>query len=172
MVDAYSASVERARADGFVALKSIIAYRTGLAVQPTSRADAAAAFGPVKERARRDGRVRLATKPLNDSLLLRALEIAERQAMPVRERRLTRDQLVTPRPPQRGDPANGPRRSGGDLHLAEVPRAPRSASMGRSSADGHVLRPDAYCPFAASASAFHPVAPISAKSRRARSMRR
>jgi hypothetical protein len=83
VLDAYSASVERARADGFVALKSIIAYRTGLAAQPTSRGDAAAAFGPVKERARRDGRVRLAAKPLNDHLLLRALEIAERQAMPV-----------------------------------------------------------------------------------------
>ena len=37
----------------------------------------------MKERARRDGRVRLAAKPLNDYLLLRALEIAERQAMPV-----------------------------------------------------------------------------------------
>ena len=83
MLDAYSATVERARADGFVGLKSIVAYRTGLAVQGTSRGDAAAAFGPVKERARRDGRVRLATKPLNDYLLLRALEIAERQAMPV-----------------------------------------------------------------------------------------
>ena len=82
-VDAYSAVVERARADGFVALKSIIAYRTGLAVASASRADAAAAFGPVKERARRDGRVRLADKPLTDYLLLRALEIAERQGMPV-----------------------------------------------------------------------------------------
>jgi predicted TIM-barrel fold metal-dependent hydrolase len=83
LLDAYSASVERARSDGFVGLKSIIAYRTGLAVQPTSRDAAAAAFGPVKERARRDGRVRLAVKPLNDYLLLRALEIAERQGMPV-----------------------------------------------------------------------------------------
>jgi uncharacterized protein len=83
MLDAYSATVERARADGFVGLKSIIAYRTGLAVQLTSHGDAAVAFGPVKERARRDGRVRLATKPLNDYLLLRALEIAERQGMPV-----------------------------------------------------------------------------------------
>ena len=83
MLDAYSATVERARADGFVGLKSIIAYRTGLAVQVTSRGDASAAFGPVKERVRRDGRVRLATKPLNDYLLLRALEIADRQAMPV-----------------------------------------------------------------------------------------
>ena len=83
LLDAYSATVDNARADGFVGLKSIIAYRTGLRVQLTSREDAAAAFGPVKERARRDGRVRLADKPLNDYLLLRALEIAERQAMPV-----------------------------------------------------------------------------------------
>jgi hypothetical protein len=83
VVDAYSAAVASARADGFVGLKSIIAYRTGLAVEPGSRGDAAAAFGPVKERARRDGRVRLATKALNDYLLLRALEIAERHAMPV-----------------------------------------------------------------------------------------
>ena len=83
MVDAYSAAVEGAREDGFVALKSIIAYRTGLAVQPASRSEAAAAFGPVGERARRDGRVRLADKPLNDYLLRRALEIADRQALPV-----------------------------------------------------------------------------------------
>jgi uncharacterized protein len=83
VLDAYSAVVERARANGFVGLKSIIAYRTGLAVEPTSRDAAVAVFGPVKERARRDGRVRLATKPLNDYLLLRALEIAERQALPM-----------------------------------------------------------------------------------------
>jgi Predicted metal-dependent hydrolase of the TIM-barrel fold len=83
VLDAYSAVVERARAEGFVGLKSIIAYRTGLAVQPTSRDAAAEAFGPVKERARRDGRVRLATKPLNDYFLLRALEIAQRQGLPV-----------------------------------------------------------------------------------------
>jgi predicted TIM-barrel fold metal-dependent hydrolase len=83
MLDAYFATVESAQADGFVGLKSIIAYRTGLAVQTTSRAEAAAAFGPVKEHARRAGRVRLASKPLNDFLLLRALDIAERQAMPV-----------------------------------------------------------------------------------------
>jgi uncharacterized protein len=83
VVEAYSAIVERARADGFVGLKSIIAYRTGLAVKETSRDDAIAAFGPLKEHARRDGRVRLAVKPLNDYLLLRALEIAERQALPL-----------------------------------------------------------------------------------------
>jgi predicted TIM-barrel fold metal-dependent hydrolase len=83
VLDAYSARIERARADGFVGLKSIIAYRTGLAVQPVSRSDAAAAFAPLKEKARREGGLRLAAKPLTDYLLVRALEIAARQAMPV-----------------------------------------------------------------------------------------
>src|SRR5262245_25893918 len=83
MLDEDAAHVGRARAGDYVGLKSINAYRTGRAVQPTPRGDAAAAFGRAKELARRDGRVRLATKALNDYLLLRALEIAERQAMPV-----------------------------------------------------------------------------------------
>lgn len=83
VVDELVAAVEGARAAGYVGLKSIIAYRTGLAVRATTRAEAAGAFGPVKEQARRDGRLRLATKALTDYLLLRALEIADRQALPV-----------------------------------------------------------------------------------------
>jgi predicted TIM-barrel fold metal-dependent hydrolase len=83
MVDAFVATVEEARATGHVGLKSIIAYRTGLAIRETSRSEAAEMFRTVKERARRDGSVRLADKPLNDYLLLRALEAAEKQAMPL-----------------------------------------------------------------------------------------
>jgi predicted TIM-barrel fold metal-dependent hydrolase len=83
VVEAFVAVVEGARAAGHCGLKSIIAYRTGLAIRETARAEAAAAYGPVKERARREGRVRLADKPLNDYLLLRALEVAEKQALPV-----------------------------------------------------------------------------------------
>ena len=83
VMDGFVAAVEGARAAGHVGLKSIIAYRTGLAISPTGRSEAAAAFGPVKERAKRDGAVRLADKPLNDYLVLRALEIADRQEMPV-----------------------------------------------------------------------------------------
>ena len=83
VVGAFTAAVEGARGAGHVGLKSIVAYRTGLALRDTTPAEAAAAFPAVKERARRDGRVRLATKPLNDFLVLRALEIAERQALPV-----------------------------------------------------------------------------------------
>ena len=77
------ATVEGARAAGHVGLKSIVAYRTGLAVRDTPRSEAAAAFVPVKERAKRAGRVRLADKPLNDYLVHRALEIAARAEMPV-----------------------------------------------------------------------------------------
>jgi len=83
VVGAFIATVEGARAAGHVGLKSIIAYRTGLAIRETSRAEALEVFRAVHERARRDGKVRLADKPLNDYLLLRALEVAEKQALPV-----------------------------------------------------------------------------------------
>lgn len=83
MVDAYIATVENARATGHVALKSIAAYRTGLNIQPAARDDAETLFIRLKETARREGKVRLAHKPLNDYLVLTALAIAERQALPV-----------------------------------------------------------------------------------------
>ena len=83
VVDAFVGTVENARSAGHVGLKSIIAYRTGLAIRKTEKGEAAETFAVVKERARRDGKVRLGDKPLNDYLLLRALEIAEKQALPV-----------------------------------------------------------------------------------------
>lgn len=83
MVDAFVAGVEGARASGHVGLKSIIAYRTGLDVEWTTRDDAARAFGIVKDQADRAGSIRLANKPLNDFLVLTALEIANRQEMPI-----------------------------------------------------------------------------------------
>ena len=83
VVEAFVATVENARAEGHVGLKSIIAYRTGLAIRETDRAEAVQTFRAVKERAKRDGKVRLADKPLNDYLLLRALEVAEKRALPL-----------------------------------------------------------------------------------------
>ena len=83
VIDGFVATVEGARAAGHVGLKSIVAYRTGLAVRDTPRSEAAAAFAPLRERAKRVGRVRLADKPLNDYLVHRALEIAARAEMPV-----------------------------------------------------------------------------------------
>jgi hypothetical protein len=83
VIDSFVATVEGARAAGHVGLKSIVAYRTGLAVRDTPRSEAAAVFAPLRERAKRGGRVRLADKPLNDYLVHRALEIAARAEMPV-----------------------------------------------------------------------------------------
>jgi predicted TIM-barrel fold metal-dependent hydrolase len=81
--EAFVAGVEGARGAGYVAFKSIIAYRTGLAVREWSHGEVEAAFRPVKEEARAAGKIRLASSPLNDTLLLDALAIAEREHMPV-----------------------------------------------------------------------------------------
>jgi uncharacterized protein len=83
MVDAYVAVLEGARAAGYVGLKSIVAYRTGLAITPPESGDPARAFAAAKARAQRDGTVRLADKALNDHLVLLALHVAERQQLPV-----------------------------------------------------------------------------------------
>src|SRR5262249_18911227 len=83
MVDGFVAAVEGARAAGYVAFKSIIAYRTGLAVGEPRRAEAVRAFSALRARARREGRVRLAVKPLTDYLLRLALDPPARQALPV-----------------------------------------------------------------------------------------
>jgi uncharacterized protein len=81
-IDAYIAEVEKATSSGYVAFKSIIAYRTGLDIHEWSHADVEAAFLLVKEQARGAGKIRLAFQPLNDLLVLRALEIANRHEMP------------------------------------------------------------------------------------------
>jgi hypothetical protein len=83
VVDAFVDAVEGARAAGHVGLKSIIAYRTGLAVGTPSRTEAVRAFGPLRARARREGQLRLAAKPITDYLLRLALEVAARRALPV-----------------------------------------------------------------------------------------
>jgi predicted TIM-barrel fold metal-dependent hydrolase len=82
-LEAFTAQVENARSSGHVGLKSIIAYRTGLAIKEWSQDEARQAFQRLKNRAGQDGKVRLADKPLNDVLVLRALEVAERQQLPI-----------------------------------------------------------------------------------------
>ncbi|HXF60302.1 MAG TPA: amidohydrolase family protein [Caldilineaceae bacterium] len=83
MSNAFVATVGAARSQGYVALKSIIAYRTGLALEPADPAAAEAAFARLKEQARRQGRIRLADKALCDHLVMLALVEAEKQALPV-----------------------------------------------------------------------------------------
>ncbi len=81
--DAYIAGVEAARANGHIGLKSIIAYRTGLDIQLVTRDEALGAFGPVKDRADADGKLRLADKTLCDYFVLKALEVANDQELPI-----------------------------------------------------------------------------------------
>lgn len=82
--EAFSARVEAARQHGDIGLKSIIAYRTGLAIPASpSKGNAIEAYNRARTIVAREGQVRLADKPLNDWLVVRALEIAEKSAMPV-----------------------------------------------------------------------------------------
>jgi predicted TIM-barrel fold metal-dependent hydrolase len=72
-----------AKERGAVALKSIVAYRSGLAVRPASRRQAAAAFRRVRRQVERRGPVRLTAKPLLDYCLLVALEEAIHLELPL-----------------------------------------------------------------------------------------
>ena len=83
MLNAFQDVVSRARTDGYVALKSIVAYRSGLDLNPATRAEAAAAFARLKTEIQRTGRGRLADKPLTDYLLWQALPLAEAQNLPL-----------------------------------------------------------------------------------------
>ena len=82
-LDAYRGALANLRASGYVGLKSVIAYRTGLGIEQVDRAAAAAAFRPVHEAARRDGRLRIESKPLLDHLIVVAVEEAARQNVPI-----------------------------------------------------------------------------------------
>lgn len=78
-LDAFDERVEGARAAGHAGLKSIIAYRSGLAVEPASLEEARVGF----EREHGRGATRLVEKPLLDFLLVRSLGAARRQALPM-----------------------------------------------------------------------------------------
>ncbi|MGH2407017.1 MAG: amidohydrolase family protein [Candidatus Limnocylindrales bacterium] len=82
-LEAYRGALVDLRGAGYVGMKSVIAYRTGLHVGTVGRSDAKAAFKGVHEAARRDGRLRIASKPLLDFLIVAAVEEAARQAVPI-----------------------------------------------------------------------------------------
>ena len=83
LVAAFDAEVSRARDAGYVALKSIAAYRTGLAIEPVTHERAEAAFGLVRREAEQAGSIRLASKPLIDFFVVRAIREAAKQELPV-----------------------------------------------------------------------------------------
>ena len=82
-LDAYRAALDDLRARGIVGLKSVIAYRSGLQLEAVDRATAAAAFSEVHEAAKRDGRLRIESKPLLDHLVVIAVEESARQGVPI-----------------------------------------------------------------------------------------
>jgi uncharacterized protein len=66
-----------------VALKSIIAYRSGLAVRAWEAADAARAYGDVVARVKAGGSPRLTAKPLLDTLFAIALDVCRETSRPL-----------------------------------------------------------------------------------------
>ena len=81
-MEAFAAALEDVRGQGYVALKSIVAYRTGLGVREWSREEAEESFHAYKQ-STEAGSTRLVQKPLLDTLLHVAFAQAARQEVPV-----------------------------------------------------------------------------------------
>ncbi len=79
----FRSALAAAKAAGAVALKSIVAYRSGLAVQRISRSQARQAFQRLRTQGARQGSIRLTAKPLLDYCVGVALEEAKRLELPV-----------------------------------------------------------------------------------------
>jgi uncharacterized protein len=83
MYESYLDELRDLRGQGLVSLKSIMAYRVGLQIGDAPLAEARAAFAPLKERAQREGNVRIASKPMLDFLIREAVAQAHRQEFPI-----------------------------------------------------------------------------------------
>ncbi|MEA2620568.1 MAG: uncharacterized protein QOC97_1341, partial [Chloroflexota bacterium] len=82
-LNAYRSAIADLRKKGIVGMKSVIAYRTGLQLEAVDRAAAAAAFAEVREIGKRDGWLRIESKPLLDYLIVIAVEESARQGVPI-----------------------------------------------------------------------------------------
>ena len=83
VVDALRAALNDIRGQGYVALKSIVAYRTGLDIRTWMTGDVEEAFAVARRELQEKGSLRLAHKPLLDTLLHVTFEEAARQELPV-----------------------------------------------------------------------------------------
>ncbi len=72
-----------AAAQRCVAFKSIVAYRSGLAIRPWERREAAEAYRGVVARVQAGGSPRLTEKPLLDTLFAAALEVSKETGRPL-----------------------------------------------------------------------------------------
>ena len=82
VVDRYTLALTNAREQGYCALKSIVAYRTGLEISEWSKDQAVSSFQEALL-AIRNGQLRIAHKPLIDYLLHIAFRQAAEQELPV-----------------------------------------------------------------------------------------
>lgn len=82
-IDAYRAALDGLRDRGIVGMKSVIAYRTGLHIGAVEPDDARRAFAAVSDQGKREGRLRIESKPLLDHLVVIAVEEAGRQDVPI-----------------------------------------------------------------------------------------
>lgn len=80
--DAFAHDV-RAAAEHCAGLKTIVAYRSGLAIRPWDDGEAAAAYARELARLRAGGPGRLDDKPLMDTLVLTALDVAQAAGIPL-----------------------------------------------------------------------------------------
>jgi hypothetical protein len=80
---AYRDALQDLRSQGYAGLKSIVAYRTGLAIVPQEAGAVRASFERARAEAEATRALRIAHKPLLDHLLILAFEEAGRQELPV-----------------------------------------------------------------------------------------
>jgi hypothetical protein len=83
VIEALRAALSDVRGQGYVALKSIVAYRTGLDIRSWTTDDAEEAFAVARWEVKEKGSIRLAHKPLLDTLLHVTFEEAARQELPI-----------------------------------------------------------------------------------------
>jgi uncharacterized protein len=83
MVEHFSLELSNLRERSYCALKSIVAYRTGLDIVEWSKDEAVASFAEARAEAQRRGQLRIAHKPLIDYLLHIAFQHASKQEIPV-----------------------------------------------------------------------------------------
>jgi hypothetical protein len=83
VVDCFTSEVSNVRANGYCALKSIVAYRSGLDITTWSKDEAVASFKEARSEAVQQGHLRLTHKPLIDYLLHIAFKQAAEQHIPI-----------------------------------------------------------------------------------------
>ena len=89
MVERFSAEVEYSRKNGYCALKSIVAYRTGLKIAEWTKDEAVNSFKEARAEVAEKGQLRISQKPLLDYLLHVAFAVAAERGLPIQFHVLT-----------------------------------------------------------------------------------